>query len=160
MTDRTIALSTPTRPSIPAASRATLRRTRALAVASATVAALIVWLIAKLLFGISLTIPMAGRAQTIEVGWGAVIVTSLVASLAGWGLLALLERFSPRARTAWMVIAAAVLLLSFTGPLFAASAANAGTRVTLALMHTAVATVLIPLLARTSPGQPATTGDE
>lgn len=146
MADRSIALSTST-----TSSSGVARRVRALAVASATVAALIVWLIAKPLLGITLTIPMTGGDQTMVVGWVSVLVISLVASLAAWGLLAVLERLTPHARTAWTAIAAAVLLLSFAGPFGAASNASAGTKVALALMHIAVATVLIPLLARTSP---------
>ncbi len=39
-----------------------------IAVAAATVTALIVWLIAKPLLGISLTIPMAGGTQAMKVG--------------------------------------------------------------------------------------------
>ncbi len=146
MTHRDIALSTSTTPSIPA----THWRTRTLAVASATVAALIVWLIAKPLLGSTLTIPMAGGSQIMKVGWVPVLIISLIASLAAWGLLAVLERFTPRARTIWMAIAAVILLLSFAGPLLVASAASAGTKVALTLMHITVAVVLIPSLARTS----------
>ncbi len=54
--------------SVSATSRATRRRTRMIAVAAATVTALIVWLIAKPLLGISLTIPMAGGTQAMKVG--------------------------------------------------------------------------------------------
>ena len=43
--------------------------------------------------------------------------TSLVTALAGWGLLALLERFTARPRTIWTAIAVLVGLLSLAGPL-------------------------------------------
>ncbi len=144
-----------TTPRIPATSPAARWRTRVLAVAIAVVAALVVWLIAKPLIGIPLTIPMTDRDQTMEVGWRSVIVISLVASLSAWGLLAVLERLTSHARTAWTMIATAVLLLSFAGPLFAASAASAGTKMSFALMHVVVAAVLIPLLARTTPSRPS-----
>lgn len=153
MSDPGLSLSPPTT-SVPATSRAARWRIRALAVAAATAAALIVWLIAKPLLGIALTLPMAGGAQTMEVGWGSVLVISLVASLAGWGLLAILERFTPRARVTWIVFGSVALLLSFAGPGLAASAASGATRVALAIMHMVVAAVLIPSLARTSPSRP------
>lgn len=147
MTDRSMTLSSTTTPSSPVIRR----RTRMLAVASAMVAALIVWLIAKPLLGITLTISMSGTNQTMTIGWVSVLVVSLLASLAAWGLLAMLERFTPRARTVWTAIAAAALLLSFAGPLLATSNASVGAKVTLSLMHITVAAVLFSLLASTSP---------
>ncbi len=143
-----------TTPSILATARANHWYTRVLVVAATVGAALVVWLIAKPLIGGAFTIPLAGGTQTIVVGWVSVIAITLVASLAAWGLLAMLERFTLHARAAWTAIAAVALLLSFAGPLFAASAASAGTKLSLALMHVVVAAVLIPLLARTTPSRP------
>lgn len=137
--------------------RAARWRARALAVIAATAAALIVWVIAHPLLGIDLRIPMAGGTQTMQIGWGSVLVISLIASLVGWGLLAVLERFMLRARAAWMVIAPSMLLLSFAGPLFAAHGASTGTKTVLALMHVAVAAVLIPALAHSSSDRPEMT---
>jgi peptidoglycan/LPS O-acetylase OafA/YrhL len=77
--------------------------------------------------------------------------TSLVAALAGWGLLALLERFTARPRTSWTAIAGLVGLLSLVGPLSAIASTTVANGLSLALMHLAVAAVLIPGLAATAP---------
>ncbi|WP_033665019.1 DUF6069 family protein [Salinispora oceanensis] len=81
---------------------------------------------------------------------GAVVHMSLVTSLAGWALLAVLERLTRLARTAWTVIALSVLVISYGGPLLGAGIPT-GSRITLALMHTTVAAVLIPVFRSTSP---------
>jgi hypothetical protein len=47
----------------------------------------------------------------MEITIGAVIVASALASLLGWGLLALLERFTARAVTIWPVAAVLIPLL-------------------------------------------------
>ena len=117
---------------------------RALAALGATAAALAVWVVARFVLGVALAIPASGGSPGMRVGWGSVAVTSLAASLAGWGLLALLERLTARARQAWLAAAAVALVVSFAGPLVAASAASAGAKVALACMHAAVAAVLIP----------------
>jgi hypothetical protein len=75
-----------------------------------------------------------------------VVLTTLLAGLAGWGLLALLERFTTRARRTWIVIALVVLVLSLAaGPL---GGVTAGAKVALACLHLAAGAVLIPLLGR------------
>jgi hypothetical protein len=79
-----------------------------------------------------------------------VTVTSGVASLAAWGLLALLERLTAHPRTLWTAIAVLALLISLGGPLSGTGITSAN-RVALALMHLSVAAVLIPLLPRTAP---------
>jgi Family of unknown function (DUF6069) len=55
---------------------------------------------------------------------------TILAGLAAWGLLAVLERFTPRARAVWIAIALVALALSLAGPLSAAvtPAAKAGLR--------------------------------
>ena len=80
------------------------------------------------------------------VGIDAVVLSSLAGSLAGWGLLAILERRFARARTIWTGIAIAVLLVSFSAPISAGTATT--TKFALAMMHVAVAAVLIPTLRR------------
>ncbi|MFI2379731.1 DUF6069 family protein [Streptomyces sp. NPDC018964] len=63
--------------------------------------------------------------------------------LSGWGLLAVLERSGVRrARAVWTGIAGVVLTVSFL-PL-TGDGMDGGTRAALALMHLAVAAVLIP----------------
>ena len=123
-------------------------RQRVLTVAAAVVAAVLAWLVAVPIVGIDLLVrPGGGAAQ--QVGLGSVVAVSLLASLLGWGLLALLERLvSRRALTAWTVVAVVVLMLSLTGPLTAA--ANAAVAIALVLMHLVVGAVLIMGLRRTT----------
>ncbi|HZJ05567.1 MAG TPA: DUF6069 family protein [Nocardioidaceae bacterium] len=90
-------------------------RTRAFSVASAALASLAVWTIAVPLLGIDLFVrPGGGSPQTV--GAGTVVAVSLIASLLGWALLALLERRTSRARAIWTGAAVAALLLSLGGP--------------------------------------------
>jgi len=59
-----------------------------------------------------------------------------------------LERRTSRARTIWTGIAVLAVLASFSLPLFAG--VSTSTKVTLAIMHVAVAAVLIPAMRRGS----------
>jgi len=120
-------------------------RNRILGVAGATFAAVAVWAIEVPLLGIRLQTQF-GNAAPQSVGLDLVVLSSLVGSLAGWGLLAILERRFARARAIWTGIAIAVLLASFSLPLSAGTTTT--TKVALAMMHLAVAAVLIPTLRR------------
>ncbi len=129
---------------LPARGRA---RPRALAVLGASVAALAVWAVAVPLLGVDLLVrPGGGTPQTV--GAPAIMSVSLMASLLGWALLALLERVTARARPVWTAVAVAVLVLSLGGPV--TGALTGAATVTLALMHLAVGAVLIPVLRGTS----------
>jgi hypothetical protein len=131
------------------------RRARALAVIAAALAALGVWLITDPLLGIDLTAPTGPGSEELQSITPALVAgTSLVAALASWALLALLERFTARARTIWTAIALLVALLSLAGPLSALASTTAANALALALMHLTVAAVLIPILAATSPAPP------
>ncbi len=123
------------------------RRGRAIAVTAATAAASAVWTMARLT-GTTITVSMPNQAPT-AIGLPMVVFTALVASLAGWGSLAALERLIRRPRAVWTGLAVVALLASFGPPLLLAHASN-GTRIALALMHIAVAAVLIPALRRTT----------
>jgi len=122
-----------------------LRRNRILSVAGATLAAVAVWGIEVPFLGIRLQ-TQYGNAAPQGVGIASVVVSSLAASLAGWGLLAILERRFARARVIWTAIAIAVLLASLSVPLSAGNTTTA--KVSLAMMHLVVAAVLIPTLRR------------
>lgn len=122
------------------------RRARAITVTVATAAAGAVWLVAAIA-GTTLTVTMPGQPP-MTIGLPLVIATALAASLAGWGSLALLERLTKHARTWWTVLAIAALLASFGPPLTAQT--TGAVRLTLVLMHTAVAAVLISGLRRRS----------
>jgi hypothetical protein len=120
-------------------------RNRILGVAGATLAAVALWAIEVPLLGIRLQ-SQFGNAAPQSVGIVSVVLSALTASLAGWGLLAILERRFARARTIWTGIAIAVLLASLSVPVSAGTTAT--TKVALAMMHIAVAAVLIPTLRR------------
>ena len=125
-----------------------LRRWRAAVVAGAVLAALLVWLVIDPVLGRELRV--VEEEQVMEIGLFPVVSLSLAFALAGWALLAALERFVRRALGVWIVVATAALLLSFL-PL-AGDGMSGGTRVGLALTHLAVAAVLIPGLTRSAPG--------
>lgn len=125
-------------------------RPRLLAVGIAVVAAVLIWLIAVPAVGVDLRGPSGfGSTTTQSVNLAAVISLSLVAALAAWALLSILERVTGRARSLWTVIAVVVLIISYGGPLLAAGVPTAS-RIVLAIMHTTVGLVLIALLPRTT----------
>ncbi|WP_063756258.1 DUF6069 family protein [Streptomyces sp. NRRL S-920] len=109
--------------------------------ALAVLAPVLVWLIADPLLGHRLRI--TDGEQRLDIGAVPVAVLALLAAVCGWGLLAALERFGARhARTIWRGTAGAVLAVSFLP--FIGDGMDGATRITLALMHLAVAAVLIP----------------
>ncbi|MGF1663862.1 MAG: DUF6069 family protein [Kineosporiaceae bacterium] len=122
-------------------------RSRLLAWLGGAVAGLVVWLIAALVADADLRVTIGATEQQIVAVW--VVGSALVQGGVGWAVLALLERFLTRARTIWLVIAVVVLVL--TGVNAAVAAVNTETAVWLNVMHLAVAAVLVPVLARTSP---------
>ncbi|MGP3935090.1 DUF6069 family protein [Nonomuraea sp. KM88] len=135
--------TSPNAPVHPAPSMNTPVR-RILTVIGASAAALAGWVLAVPVAGIALTARMGGGAE--QVGPAAVVVASLVAGLAGWALLAVLERFVSRAGRLWTIVALAVLALSLLGPL--GSAVGAASTLVLVLLHLIVGAVLVPGLPR------------
>ena len=131
----------------------TLRATRVspatplMAVVGATLAAVAIW-VAATTAGAELTVSFGPGQPVQRITVINVVVAALVGSLAGWGLLALLQRFTAKSRAIWTVIAIVAALLSLAGPLSAI--ASPGTKVSLVAMHLAVATVLIVVLRRTA----------
>jgi hypothetical protein len=122
------------------------RRTRALAIVAATAATFTVWTIAH---------PIAGADLIVDTGSGpttvtpvAVVLVTVIAGLAAWGLLALVERLTRRAAAIWAGIVGVVLLISLLGPI--GSAVGAGATAALVAMHVVTGAVLIPLMARSS----------
>ncbi len=126
------------------------KRSRAVAVASALLAALAVWFVAEVAFGLDLRRPAGSVGQATEdIDAVHVAFAAAVGSLAGWALLAILERFTSRARRAWTAIAVVALLVSLGGPL-SGSGISTANRAVLVLMHVLVAAVVIPALGRTA----------
>jgi hypothetical protein len=125
------------------------RRARLMAVAAAPLAALAIWTLAELAIGIPLRAP-EGFGASGNIGPLDVVIASALLSLAGWGLLALLERVTAHARTVWVVFAVVALVLSLGTPL-SGTGVTAANRFALVLMHLAVGGVLIPAMYRTAP---------
>jgi hypothetical protein len=119
--------------------------TPVVAVLGATAAAILIWAVATAA-GAELTVTFA-PGQPTKITVANVVVAALVGSLAGWGLLVVLRRFTANARAIWTVTAMVAAPMSLGGPLSAI--ASAGTKVSLVAMHLAVATVLIAVLRRT-----------
>jgi hypothetical protein len=119
-----------------------IRIQRALAVLGTVAATATCWTLNVPLGGAELTVRTNGT--TSVVGLGAVLVTALLAGLAGWALLALLERFVRRPARVWTVIALTVLVLSLAGPL--GSGVGATTKIALVGLHLTVGLVLVPNL--------------
>jgi hypothetical protein len=122
-----------------------LRWYRAVSLAGATLAAVAVWALAVPILGTSLVVRFGdGAPQTI--GIELVVMGSLTGSLLGLGALVVLEKFTARARSIWTTAAIGVLLVSLSLPLVAGTTGS--TKAALALLHVAVAGVLIPTLRR------------
>ena len=128
------------------ASPRTRRTRRLLAVLAAAVAALAVWAVAGPALGVDIV--AATGATTAAIAPVRSVLSAAAVGLAGWGLLAVLERVTARPRRVWTAVAVAVLVVSLPAPLLSASSLAAG--VTLAAMHLAVGAVLIPLLPRSA----------
>ncbi|MCZ7437406.1 DUF6069 family protein [Micromonospora sp. WMMC241] len=122
------------------------RRDRLLTVLGATVATLVGWAVAVPLAGVELTARNGGVEQRVSPV--AVAVSTLLAGLAGWALLALLERLTGRARTVWTVVAVLVLLLSLLGPV--GGGVGRAATLTLVALHLLAGAVLVPGLRRTA----------
>ena len=125
------------------------RGERVVAVLATVVAAALVWLIATVGFGEQLYQPGFGGSAPQELSIWLVAAVAGIAALAGAGVLALIERIKRRPAQVWLVVSAAVLILSLGGPL---SGEGIGTANKLALvsMHLAAGAVLIPLLYRSA----------
>src|ERR1700704_2080505 len=124
-------------------------RTPMAAVLGATAAAVAIWVVA-IAAGADLTVSFGAGQPIQKITVVNVVVAALVGSLAGWGLLALLRRFTTNARAIWTVIAIIFALFSLGGPLSTIS--SAGTKAWLVAMHLAVATVVI-VGPRRTPGR-------
>ncbi|MGV9766811.1 DUF6069 family protein [Micromonospora tulbaghiae] len=128
------------------AARPNRRRDRLLTVLTAAAATLLAWLVAVPVAGVELTARTGTAEQRVTPV--AVVVSTLLAGLAGWALLALLERLTGRARTAWTAVAVLVLLVSVLGPL--GGGVGRAATLTLVALHLVAGAVLITGLRRTA----------
>lgn len=125
---------------------------RAIVIVAAGIAALLIWLVADPIAGVTLEAE-TGNGNVQRIGPIAILIVTTLAGLLGWALLALLERMTPRARTVWAGIAVLLLLASMIG---AWAGTSTGARITLVLMHIAVGVILIGGFVAT-PGQDTAT---
>jgi hypothetical protein len=132
--------------SLTAAGRAT--RSRAGAVLLGVLVALAVWAVLEIAMG-DLRQPAFGGDSPRQLGAGVVALASLLGGLLGWAALVVTERVFRRGPRTWLAVVVAGLILSFGGPMSGVGVGT-GDRLALALMHVAVAAVVIPLLYRTA----------
>lgn len=125
---------------------------RTLAVAATVAAAALVWLVGEPLLGNDLVVEQPGQAP-LDLSLASFVVITLGASLAGWAVLALLEKITRYGRRIWTGLAVAVVLVSFLP--FLSAQMSTGSAVVLGLAHLVVGAVLVPLLLRVPRG-----GDE
>src|SRR5512132_2026793 len=123
---------------------------RPVAVVLGVLAALAVWGGSELVFGIDVRQPAFDPGVPQDLTAGPIVVASVVAGLAAWLALAVLERLTRHARAAWVTLATLVLVVSLGAPL-SGRGIDEQSRLVLALLHLTVGTLLIVLLARTSP---------
>jgi hypothetical protein len=109
------------------------------------------WVVATYIGGVDLAVRQG--SGVMQVGLVDVVLATLVAAAAGWGLLALLERRTPRARSIWTAVALVVAVVSLLGPL---GGETAEATTALSVMHAIVAAILITGLAPTA--RPRQTG--
>jgi hypothetical protein len=122
---------------------------RPLAVALAVLAALAVWGVSELVFRVDVRQPAFGTDPPQDLTAGPIVVASVVAGLAAWLALAVLERLTRHARAAWVALATLVLVASLGAPL-SGRGIDEQSRLVLMLLHLTVGALLIVLLARTS----------
>src|SRR5690349_15800025 len=93
----------------------TSARTAVVGGLAAAAVATAIWAVATAA-GVDFTVRF-GAGQPIHVSVLSVVVSVLLASAAGWGLLVTLRRFTAKARAVWTVAAADAALFSLAGPL-------------------------------------------
>ncbi|MEU0090828.1 DUF6069 family protein [Kribbella sp. NPDC006257] len=107
--------------------------------------ALIWWAILSQALGIDL---VAKQGSVTHIKGGSVFVATLVMSLAGWGLLSILERRTVNARNAWTIVATIFCITSLGSPLLNGIGTDA--KLALASLHLLVGASVILGLRRTA----------
>lgn len=116
------------------------RARRPVGVLLAVAASLLTWLV--LTTGLGIDLAIIGRGA---ISWPSVGVAGLVAGLAGWAALGVLERAGAPAGRWWTVLAVTVLALSLPAPVIQGE--QVADRVGLVVLHLVLGVVLIPILA-------------
>jgi uncharacterized membrane protein len=100
------------------------------------------WVVLVPLVGLDLAVHTSGEYR--EVGLASVVATALVAAIAALALATALRRLAGRPRRLFLAVSAAALAGSLLGPL---GAVGVGAALGLAMLHLAVATAVVPLVA-------------
>jgi hypothetical protein len=134
----------PTTDTAPPRGRASVRRRRrALGIVATLVVTLAVWLLGRL---VGADYWITDAQGTVQISALVTTQVTLVVSLFGWGVLALLERLTRHGTTIWTVLAAVVVVASMI-PIVLVEATTP-TRWALGAVHLAVGAVLVPALVR------------
>lgn len=120
-------------------------RSRLAVVGVAALAALADWAILAPLAGLTLE---ARQAGTQHIGAITVVVATIFVAFAGWALLSILERRTPRAQNLWTVVATIVCVTSLGSPL--TNGIGTGAKLGLASLHLVVGAIVILGLRRTT----------
>ena len=105
----------------------------------------IVFLIAKYLFGLPLLIPLQGPGSPLEpLPVFMVIVATLASAVGATILLALLGKFAPRPILVFQIISVVFLLVSFGAPF--SLPVDLGTKLALNAMHVVAAIAIVGVL--------------
>jgi hypothetical protein len=121
--------------------RKTRSRGRVVTIALAATAAGVAWLLGKLARVDYITeTPIGARQITLSL----TVASTVVAGVAGWAIIALLERYSASPQRIWIRLTLVVLVLSIV-PIFWTSA-NLSTQLMLTALHCVAAAILIPAL--------------
>ena len=129
----------------PTAQRRVPGRSRLAVVGVAAAAAVAWWVVLAPLAGLTLA---ARQGGTQHIGAVAVLLSTIFVSFAGWGLLAILERRTPRARHIWTVVATIVCVTSLGSPLM--NGIGVGAKLGLASLHLVVGAAVVFGLRRTA----------
>ena len=117
------------------------RAGRIVAIAIAATATGLAWLLGWLVHvDYVVDTPIGTRKITLAL----TIVATVAAGIAGWVVIAMLERYTSSPRGVWIALTLAVLVLSVV-PVFRTTA-NIGTQLMLTALHCVAAAVLIPAL--------------
>src|ERR1700756_5277837 len=119
------------------------RAGRVVAIAIAAAGTAVAWLAGRLAHVDYIAdTPIGTRPITLGLSVGATVV----AGIAGWAAIAVLERYTASPRTIWIALTLVVLMLSIV-PIFLTTA-NLPTQLMLSVLHCVAAAVLIPGLPR------------
>lgn len=117
------------------------RTGRIVVIAMAAAANGVAWLLGRLAHvDYVVDTPLATREITLAL----TVVATAAAGIAGWGVIALLERYTASPRGIWVTVTLLVLVLSIV-PVFR-TAADLPTQLMLTALHCVAAAVLIPAL--------------